>query len=172
MQLYEVHTKILTPFIKETMATLSSMCDLKGAPGNAFQEDLAEFQFRGFAVCIVAKTSGAIEGKVVMHHNLDTAIGIGSRVIAKMFGEEVKATEMTDEISEALTEFSNTAIGLATRHLSDANLRINFEAPLYIHNKQDSNYLIEGVEEILTIPIVIGGVGEFFMSYMLHHKVE
>ena len=172
MELYEIHTKILTPFIDETLATLDAMCDLKGIPGSALMEDLDEYQFKAFAVCIVAKTSGAIEGKVVMHHSMESAVGIGNRVIAKMFGEEANAKEITEDISEALTEFSNTAIGLATRHLSEANLRISFEAPLYIQKKEDSDFLLNGVQEILSIPIDVEGVGQFYISYMLHRKLS
>jgi CheY-specific phosphatase CheX len=172
MQLYRIHTKILTPFVNETINTLDAMTGLRAKAGQGFQEAPEDFYFRGFAVCVVAKTHGAIEGKIIMHHNTETALEIGNRVRANLLGLEEFASEIDEEVSEALTEFSNTAIGLATRGMSEANLRITFDPPLFISLEEDSEFLTEGVEEILTIPIDVENVGQFYFSYLLHKRTE
>lgn len=172
MQLYHIHTKILTPFVTETVQALTDMAGLDARAGQGFQEAVGEFDFRGFAVCVVAKTYGAIEGKVIMHHNNETALAIGNRVRSRMLGVPDVASKINGEVTEALTEFSNTVIGLATRALSKNNMDITFSPPLYVTEYDGSEFLIDGVQEILTIPIEVDGVGQFSFSYLLHKRAE
>ena len=87
-----------------------------------------------------------------------------------MLGEPQNYGEINEEIGEALTEFSNTIIGLATRSLSGSGSQLQFSAPLFINGSADIDYIKEGVQEILSIPIDIAGVGSFSFSYLLHNK--
>ena len=107
-----------------------------------------------------------------MHYSDDMALKIGKRVLAAMLGEEPTATKMNDDISEAVTEFANTIIGLATRTLSQSDLRIKFTPPIFIHSEKDMEVLMEGVKEILTVPIEVSDMGDFSFSYLLHKSVE
>lgn len=170
MDLYRVHTKILMPFVDESVKALADMADLEATVGKGFQEDVVDYDFMGYAVCVVARTFGAIEGKVVMNHQLNSALTIGNRLLAKMLGEPSNHRELNAEIGEALTEFSNTAIGLATRSLSDSGSQLQFSAPLPLDRPADVDFIMEGVQEILSIPIDIAGVGSFSFSYLLHQK--
>jgi two-component system, response regulator PdtaR len=172
MDLYQVHTKILMPFVDETIKALSDMTDLTGIAGQGEQDDVESYDLKDFAVCVVARTFGRIEGKVVMNHQNKTALTIGNRLLAKMFGEPHNFTEINAEIGEALTEFSNTVIGLATRTLSNSNAQLEFSAPLFIDGPVDVEFLMDGVKEILSIPIDITGVGTFSFSYLLHQKTN
>jgi CheY-specific phosphatase CheX len=172
MELYQIHTKILTPFMNETVSALQSMAGVEGKIGKSTLESPQEFSFQGFAVAVVAKTYGSIEGKILMHYSDDMALKIGKRVLAGMLGEEPTATKMNDDISEAVTEFANTIIGLATRSLSQSDLRIKFTPPIFVHNENDMEVLMEGVKEILTVPITIPDLGGFSFSYLLHKSVE
>jgi CheY-specific phosphatase CheX len=172
MQLYQIHTKILKPFVDETIKALSTMSDLEAKAGQGYIEDSDTFSFMGYAVCVVAKTYGAVEGKVIMHHNNETALGIGNRVRAKMLGEPSEEQEINESVGEALTEFSNTVVGLATRILGKENLNITFTPPLYISSQEESEFLLADVQEILTVPIEVKGVGQFTFSYLLHKKTE
>lgn len=172
MQLYHIHTKILTPFVEETKQALAQMAGLAARAGQGRQEAVEDFSFAGFAVCVVAKTYGAIEGKIIMHHNNETALAIGNRVRTRMLGVPDVESELNGAVSEALTEFSNTVIGLATRALSRNNMDISFTPPLYVTDHDGSEFLIEGVQEILTIPIDVDSVGQFSFSYLLHNKAE
>jgi len=166
-----VRNSILIPFVNETIMALESMADLKGTSSLlSHYHPLDVFKFKGFAVCVVAKTYGAIEGKIIMNHNLETALAIGNKVRAKMLGTTEESTVLNSEIGEALAEFSNTAIGLATRHFNDSDYKITFSPPLHITNPEDSAFLLEGVVEIYTVPIEIENVGRFYFSYLLHHK--
>jgi len=170
MDLYNVHTKILMPFVNETIKALKDMADLQAKAGRGIQENVADYDFKGYAVCVVARTYGSIEGKVVMNHQIKSALTIGNRFLAKMLGEPQNYGEINEEIGEALTEFSNTIIGLATRSLSGSGSQLQFSAPLFINGSADIDYIKEGVQEILSIPIDIAGVGSFSFSYLLHNK--
>lgn len=172
MDLYQVHTKILMPFVDETVKALADMTDLKAVAGQGEQEEVGNYDLKDFAVCVVARTFGHIEGKVVMNHQRRTALTIGNRLLTKMFGEPHQFTEINTEIGEALTEFSNTVIGLATRTLNNSNSQLEFSAPLFIDGPVDVEFLMDGVEEILSVPIDIAGVGTFSFSYLLHQKTN
>jgi len=171
MELYQIHTKILKPFMTETVGALKTMAGVEGKVGKSKLESVANFAFRGFAVAVVAKTFGSIEGKILMHYSNDVAYKIGKRVLASMMGEEPDAVSMTDEISEAVTEFANTIIGLATRTLSQSNLQIKFTPPIFVHDDKDMDTLMDGVQEIVTVPIEVPDIGDFSFSYLLHNKV-
>ena len=172
MELYQIHTKILTPFMNETVSALRTMASADGKVGKSLLEDVDKFAFRGFAVAVVAKTYGSIEGKILMHYSDDVAVKIGKRVLASMLGEESDANEINEDISEAVTEFANTIIGLATRSLSQSNLQIKFTPPIFIHSDTDMEALLGGVKEIMTVPIEVPDVGNFSFSYLLHKSVE
>ena len=172
MDLYKVHTKILMPFVNETIKALADMADLKASAGQGMQEEVADYDFKGYAVCVVARTYGSIEGKVVMNHQIKSALTIGNRFLAKMFGTPQNFHEINAEIGEALTEFSNTIIGLATKYLSSTDAQLQFSAPLFINGPADIEFIMEGVQEILSIPIDVEGVGAFSLSYLLHQKTR
>lgn len=172
MDLYSVHTKILMPFINETVKNLEGMARLKAKVGQGLQEEAANYSFKGYAVCIVARTYGSIEGKVIMNHQHDTALKIGNKIRETMFGEPSNFDKINDEIGEALTEFSNTVIGLATRKLSEGGSQLKFSAPLFINAPADMGYVMEGVKEILSIPIEVEGGGNFSLSYLLHQQTK
>jgi CheY-specific phosphatase CheX len=172
MELYQIHTKILTPFMEETVTALKTMASAQGNVGKATLESVKDFAFRGFAVAVVTKTYGSIEGKILMHYSRDVALNIGKRVLTAMLGDEPDTNELNDDISEAVTEFANTIIGLATRSLSQSDLRIKFTPPIFVTNDKDMEALMEGVKDILSIPIDVPGIGEFSFSYLLHNPVE
>ena len=163
-----IRNSILLPLINETIIILNSMADLRGASDLlGYSDPLDVFVFKDFAVCISAKTSSSAAGKIIMNYDLGTAVAIGNRVRAKMLGTIETSCVLNDDIMEALAEFSNTIIGLATRHINNTKHKINFSAPLYISNKQDSESLLTGVKQIYTVPIDIAKVGRFYCSYLL-----
>lgn len=172
MELYHIHTKILTPFMNETVTALKTMASMEGKLGKASVEEVNNFSFKGFAVAVVAKTYGSIEGKILMHYTDEMALTVGKKILASMLGVEPDVREMDQDTSEAVTEFSNTIIGLATNALSQSDLKIKFTPPIFIQNQKDMEMLMEGVQQILTVPIEVPGVGEFSFSYLLHKKVE
>jgi len=172
MELYHIHTKILTPFMNETVSALKSMASMEGKLGRASVEEVSNFSFKGFAVAVVAKTYGSIEGKILMHYTDDMALKVGKKILASMLGVEPEINKMDEDTSEAVTEFSNTIIGLATNALSQSDLKIKFTPPIFIHSQKDMEMLMEGVQQILTVPIVVPGIGDFSFSYLLHKRVE
>ena len=172
MELYRIHTQILTPFMNETVSALKSMATMDGKLGTASVEEVDNFSFKGFAVAVVAKTYGSIEGKILMHYTDDMALKVGKKILGSMLGVEPDINEIDEDTSEAVTEFSNTIIGLATNALSQSNMKIKFTPPIFIHSQKDMEMLMEGVQQILTVPIEVPGSGEFSFSYLLHKRVE
>ncbi len=168
MAIDEEFSLVLKPFVKETVSALAEMAHLKAKPGVAFDDDILNFKFQGYAVCVVAKTSGSISGTVLMHHYTDTALAIGRNVASVMLGEPVTATKIDDEIGEALTEFANTVIGLATRWFHESKLKLEFSAPMFIWGADDLDHLLTGASKVLTIPIEVDGVGNFYLSYVVN----
>ena len=45
---------------------------------------------------------------------------------------------------------------------------MTFGTPLYLMNQEDSEFLLEGVKQILTVPIDVDDVGRFYFSYLLN----
>lgn len=172
MELFKLHTKILMPFVDETLSAIDMMTHLNAKPLEATQEEVNSFSFKGYAVCVVAHVFGEIEGKVLMHYHEDTALLIGNKVMTVMFGEDYAETEINEEIGDALSEFSNTVIGRATHALGKSNLKITFEPPLFITGPAEMKSTLQGVHEILTIPIMVAGTKHFCLSYLLHQNVN
>ncbi len=163
-----VRNEILVPFINETILTLDSMADLKASSDLlTYHDALDTFVFKGFAVCLVTRKLGTVEGKIVMNHDLSTALTIGNRVRAKMLGTQENAKILNTEVSDALAEFANTAIGLAVRHLS-VTRKFSFGTPAYITTQADSQMFLEGVKQIFTVPVDLAIGGRFYFSYLLH----
>ncbi len=164
-----IRNKILLPFVDETIATLHTMADLEGKSDLlSYRDPLDVFVFKDFAVCIAAKTAGRFSGKIIMNYDVETAVVIGNRVRAKMLGTVEESTVLNNDVREALAEFSNTVIGLATRHFNGTEYKTTFGTPLYLLNKEDGEFLLEGIKQILTVPIDIAGVGRFYFSYLLN----
>ena len=172
MELFKIHTKILMPFVDDTLKALGNMANLKAKPLTATQEEVDTFSFQGYAVCVVAHVFGEIEGKVLMHYHKDTALLIGNNIMRIMMGEESAEAEINEEIGDALSEFSNTVIGRASRTLGESDLKITFEPPVFITGPDDMKSTLKGVVEILTIPIMIEGSKHFCLSYLLHSPTD
>lgn len=172
MDLYKLHTRVLMPFVSETLGALADMADLSATANQGFQEDVIEYKLRAYAVSVVAKSEAGIQGKVIMNHPAETALLIGNHVRAVMLGEPSNEPAINDEISDALTEFSNTVIGLASNTLHRANVDIQFSAPLFVASAKDMAYITAGVNEIISVPIALTGCGTFHFSYLLHNKLK
>jgi two-component system, response regulator PdtaR len=170
MGLSEMQQRILTPFVGETIKTLSEMAGLNAYAGDGFEDSMDKFKFKGYA--IAAETFGVIEGKMLMHLYIETAIAIGNKVRARVLGEMDEASSVTEDIGETLAEFGNTAIGLATRQLEKTMLGIKFKPPYFILNTEQMDTMMQGVREILSVPIHVEGVGRFYFNYLLHGQTE
>lgn len=168
MELNDIQQRILQPFVIETIKTLEVMAGLKAHAGDGFPDDIATFKFKGYAV--VAETSGKVEGTILMHHYLDTALAIGNKVRCALLSDTKEFPEMNEEVGEALTEFSNTAIGLAMRQLGQSDLGIQFKPPYLVSGTQDLANLLGGVKEIISVPIHVDDIGRFYFNFLLNNK--
>ncbi len=122
--------KVLTPFVSETVKSLDIMAGLPSSAGMGTEDDIESFRFKGFAVAI--DTTGSIEGTILIHMYIESALLVGNKVREKMLGEKTPATEVTGNIVEALEEWGNTLIGHATAVLEAFNLGIKFNPPYFI----------------------------------------
>jgi len=163
--LVEVKTNILRPFVDETIKALKSMAALEAEAGDFFEDDIEKFRFKGYAVA--TKTDGAISGVILMHFYIETALEIGNRVLGHIIGLE-PASEITEDIAAALEEFGNTAIGLAMNDVVHSDESLNFCPPFFITNTEDMGPLLNDVNEVISAPISVNGVGRFYFNYLIH----
>ena len=170
MSVKELHIKILDPFIYETVTALEKMTGLRARPDEAFVEKLDSFSFKGYAVA--AETTGKLEGVVLMHHYVETAVGIGNTVRQKLLGVTGAEDHITDDLEEALSEWCNTSIGLATRALAKSNLGIRFKPPYFIRDTAMMQELLDGVTEIISVPIHVDNLGRFYFNYLIKASAE
>ena len=168
MKLNALQSKILTPFVTETIQALQTMAGLSAYAGDGFPDALDKFRFKGYAVA--AETSGVVQGTILMHHYIETALAIGNKVRENLLGITDPATTIDEDIGEALAEFSNTIIGLAMRDLDRANMGIRFKPPYFVSSLEDMNVILHNVQEIISIPIHVENVGRFYFNYLLHSK--
>jgi CheY-like chemotaxis protein/CheY-specific phosphatase CheX len=165
MSVETIYKVTLHPFINESIASLKAMTNLTGTAGDAFMDQVDDFRFKGYAVC--SEVQGCINGVIMMHHYPETAIAIGNSVCETMFDEKYDFTEINEELSHALAEWGNTIVGRSTDLLSRHNLEFNFSSPYFVHNFDDMEKYLEGVKEIVTVPITVEGVGRYYFNLLV-----
>lgn len=161
---------ILDPFTQETLHCLREMVGTESEPGDAFEDELESFRFKGYAVAADVKGKG--QGSILIHFYPETALKIGNDLLKKMSGGDVEPKgEIDSDIEDALAEWGNTVIGLATRAIETSyDPDVHFEPPYFVRNTQDMDHLLENVQEIITIPVHTEQAGRFFFNYLLHNK--
>ncbi len=165
MPVETIYKVALHPFINESIASLKAMAHLSGSSADAFMDKVEDFKFKGYAVC--SEVSGCINGVIMMHHYPETAVAIGNSVCETMFNEKYDFTEINEELSNALAEWGNTIVGRSTDLLSRHNLEFNFSSPYFLHNFDDMEKYLEGVKEIVTVPITVEGVGRYYFNLLI-----
>lgn len=170
MELDSLQARILAPFIDNAIECLESMADLKALPDEGRFGDADSFWPHDYAV--VVETSGLIEGKILIHYYLDTALAVGKRVYAKLLGQPSDAEDIDENIIEALSEFSNTIVGLATRELKSKDTLVVFDPPYFVANGEKLAKMGEGASEILSVPIHIEGIGKLHFDYIIYKEYK
>lgn len=165
MELDSLQAKILTPFIDNAIECLESMAGLKALPDEGKCGNADSFWPHDYAV--VVETSGLIDGKILIHYYEDTALAVGKRVYAKLLGQESSSETIDEDIIEALLEFSNTIVGLATRELRDKDTLVMFDPPYFLAMGEKMSKLSEGSKEVLSVPIHVEGVGKLYFDYII-----
>jgi len=168
MNLNELQGRILAPFAAETIRSLKQLAQLEAQAGEGFEDDVSKFRFKGYA--IATEVSGTIPGKVLLHLYPETALELGNRVLASVLGEVSQEEHLTEDVQDALAEWGNTLIGLATRTLEESDLGVHFTPPFFIRDTEQMNDLMQSVEEIVSVPIHTEGAGRFYFNYLLHSK--
>jgi len=167
MSVETIYKVTLHPFINESIASLEAMTNLSGSASDAFMDQVDDFRFKGYAIC--SEVTGCINGVIMMHHYPETAIAIGNSVCETMFDEKYDHTEINEELSNALAEWGNTIVGRSTDLLSRHNLEFNFSSPYFVHNFDDMAKYLEGVKEIVTVPITVEGVGRYYFNLLVRN---
>ena len=167
MSLNDLQERILASFASETIRSLKTLAKITATAGTGFEDDVASFRFKGYAVA--TEVSGSIPGKVLLHLYPETAIEVGNRVLRAMIGES-DATSLTADLQDALAEWGNTLIGLATRSLEQSDLGVSFTSPFFITDTGQMDAVMQGVNEIVSIPIATEHAGRFYFNYLLHDR--
>lgn len=165
MSLNTIQNKILQPFIDETLANLKAMAGMGGHTDAGFTDQVDQFRFKGYAIC--AETHGCIDGVMVMHHYVETAVAMGNAVRRNVLGDEQEFGEINPQMADALAEWGNTVLGRATRTLGEYHLNIHFEPPYFVYDMDTMKSLLVGVSEIITVPVHVDDVGRFYFNYLI-----
>lgn len=166
MSVETIHKVILFPFIKESIASLSTMTNLEGKAGDPFEDNVEDFRFKGCAIC--SQMQGELEGVILMHHYEETALEIGSQVYSGLAGNEATdKSSMNQDLSDALAEWGNTIVGRATDMLAKHNLSFSFSAPEMVLNLDDMEKFLKDVVTIITVPVHIDNVGRYFFNLLI-----
>jgi len=165
MSVETIYKVILYPFITESIASLKAMTNLTGTAGDAFMDSVDDFRFKGYAVCSDVK--GNLDGVIMMHHYPETAIAIGNSVCETMFDEKYEYTEINEELSNALAEWGNTIVGRSTDLHGRYSLEYNFSSPYFVHDVNDMDKYLAGVKEVITVPIMVEGVGRYYFNLLV-----
>ena len=165
MSLSIIQQRILQPFIDETLANLKAMAGMQGHTDEGFTDQVDQFRFKGYAIC--AETHGCIDGVMLMHHYVETAVAMGNSVRKHVLGDEEEFTEINEPMADALAEWGNTVLGRATKVLGAYHLNINFEPPYFVFDTDTMTSLLTGVKDIITVPVHIDNVGRFYFNYLI-----
>lgn len=165
MSVETIYKVILYPFIQESIASLKAMTNLSGSAGDAFMDNVEDFRFKGYAVCSDVK--GSLDGVIMMHHYPETAIAIGNSVCETMFDEKYNYEEINEELSHALAEWGNTIVGRSTDLHGRYSLEYDFSAPYFVHDVEDMDKYLVGVKEVVTVPIMVEGVGRYYFNLLV-----
>ncbi|MFT7130827.1 MAG: CheY-like chemotaxis protein [Gammaproteobacteria bacterium] len=167
MSVETIYKVILYPFITESIASLKAMTNLEGSAGEAFMDSIDDFRFKGYAVC--SDVTGNLDGVIMMHHYPETAIAIGNSVCETMFEEKYEYTEINEELSNALAEWGNTIVGRSTDLHGRYSLEYSFSSPYFVNDVSDMDKYIEGVKEVVTVPINVEGVGRYYFNLLVRN---
>ncbi|MCV6588529.1 MAG: response regulator [Marinobacterium sp.] len=155
----------LYPFVQESIASLRDMTSLRGHAGMPVMDKVEDFVFNGYAVC--TRINGSLDGAIIMHHHLDTAVAVGNDVAHSMLGDMHEHTEVDEELGKALAEWGNTIVGRATDFLGKHHLGFEFSAPVFTTSLDDLNAFFAGVQHVVTVPITIDGVGQYYFHLLV-----
>ena len=103
----------------------------------------------------------------MMHHYPETAISIGNSVCQSMFDETYAHQEMTDDLRNALAEWGNTIVGRSTDLHSRYSLEYGFSSPYFVEDLSEMDKFLKGVQEVVTVPITIEGVGRYYFNLLV-----
>lgn len=166
MVLTDLQMMAIAPFMDETIRNLRTMCGLKADYGDPFLDKVENFRFKGYAVA--APTRGKINGVILLHNYIETALIIGNRIRLVMLEDTRAYDHINNDMQLALEEWANVIIGNATDDLAHRNLGIEFAPPYFITDTQNMDLLLAKAGEIISIPILIADGGRFFFNYILN----
>ena len=169
MLLNTLQWRVLKPFVDETVGHLESELGLKVEIDDGFQEKVNAFSFNGYAV--VANTAGSVEGRILIHHYTETALAVGNKLLQKKNPSAADIGDMNDEISNALADFGYSILEPAVKSLENSALKVKFSQAYFLADTANIGTLLEGVNEIITVPIKVDGVGRFYINYLLNQKI-
>jgi len=166
MDLTDLQLMIIAPFIDEVIKKLDTMCGLQAFAGDPFLDEIENFRFKGYAVA--STTSGKINGVILLHNYVETALIIGNKLRLHLLEENHQHEKIDEQMQSALAEWGNTIIGNATRFLADKDLGIKFSPPYFITNTENMDAFLAHASEIISIPIHVKNEGRFYFNYIIH----
>ncbi len=169
MLLNTLQWRVLKPFVEEIVGALESKLGLKVETEDGFQEKVKDFDFHGYAV--IANTAGSVEGRILIHHYTETALAVGNKILLSQSSLANDVMSMNDEISNALADFSYDSLAPAVKKLENSALKVSFSPAYFVSDTKKMNAVLEGITEIITVPIKVEQIGRFYLNYLLVKKI-
>jgi len=164
MGLSVVQNKIMTPFVSHIIAHLQKSTGYKAKANAGFEENLATFGCKGYA--LVCNTTGVITGRIVVHHYPETALPLANKLLGK------QGNDLDDDRINALAEFSQQAIAPAIAELERSDMEISFSPTYFISDTKQMGSIVEDAKQMLTIPIEIENLGRFYFNYLVNNEIS
>lgn len=165
MSLSNVQKLILQPFINECLENLLEMAEMEGRTEEGFLDNLESFNFHGYAIC--AEITGAIDGVIVMHHYIETALALGNAIRKNVLEEDLEYEEVNELVADALAEWGNTVVGRAVANLKTDEMGVEFIPPYFVYSLDIMSSLLTGTEDIITVPVHVKDIGRFYFNLLI-----
>ena len=165
MELSSVHNQIIEPITQEAIKALKDMAHSNAWAGAEFQDSVWKFRFNGFA--IVAEVSGMLNGTVVFHHYLETAMALGKRLLNFRKGSINEGVGLTDEMQAALLDYADEVVAHASKELKKTGMQVDFKSSFPVLSMHHVSDLLINVDEIHSIPLHVDTVGRHYLNFFI-----
>jgi len=169
MLLETLQWKVLSPFVDETVAALNKNLGLDVESEAAFDESVKDFNFKGYAVVI--NTTGNVQGRILIHYYTETALAIANCLLEKQSSATDAESGLDDEAVNVLADFAHKIVASSVKALEAGDVKVQVSPAYFIKDTQKIENLMQGVQEIITVPLRLEGAGRFYVNYLLNTAI-
>lgn len=158
--------KVLNPFVDETITALHRELGFDVESEAPFEEQIQDFNFKGYAVVI--NTTGDVLGRILIHHYTETAQAIANRLQDQEIAAPADDKVLDDKAVNILADFAHKIVASSVKALKASDVKVKVSPAYFIRDTQKIEGLMEGVQEIISVPLRIEKAGRFYINYLLN----